>query len=452
MSSKKGNNRFSAASLAQQLSRLLPRQQPLHLRVAFSGGVDSHVLLHALGELRQRADWRLSAIHVDHGLNAMSSTWAEHCRQVCRQLDIPLAMETVQIDCNGRGVEAAAREARYAALSRHIGEHDVLLTAHHRDDQLETVLLHLVRGTGAHGLSGMAPVRDFSTGKHVRPLLAFSRAEIESYARDAGLEWIEDDSNTDTHFGRNFLRHRIVPALKSHWPGADSVIARSAGHAAAAADLLDDLAQQDIARCRGASVGSLSLSACAGLSRNRLQNLLRYWVRRSALSPAESRHIDEIIHQVRYPSRTGKALVTWAGGGCLRYRDDLSLTAPTDNDALEYEIRWDTARPVTIAPLGIRMHMQAIRGAGLAACKIRGAEVVLRNRRGGESLRLPGRQHRHKLKKLFQEAGISPPERNHLPLLYVDGQLAAVGNRWITDSFAAGDREDGLVLRIHEIR
>jgi tRNA(Ile)-lysidine synthase len=451
VSSKKGSNHFSAALLAQQLSLLLPRQRPLHLRVAFSGGVDSHVLLHALCELRSGAHWQLSAIHVNHGLNERSSRWAEHCHRVCRQLDVPLITETVQIDTGDRGLEAAARDARYSAISRHIEMGDVLLTAHHRDDQLETVLLHLVRGTGAHGLAGMAPVRDFSTGKHVRPLLAFNREMIEYYARDVGLEWIEDDSNTDMHFGRNFLRHRIVPALKAHWPGADSVIARSAGHAAAAAELLDDLAQQDIARCRGVNIDSLSLSACAGLPRSRLQNMLRYWIRQSALSPAESRHIEEIIHQVQYPSRTGKALVSWAGGGCLRYRDELSLTTAADEGALEYEIRWDTAKPVIIAPLGIKMDMRAIRGAGLAACKIRGAEVVLRNRRGGESLRLRGRQHRHKLKKLFQESGMSPRERNRLPLIYVDGELAAVGNRWITDSFAAGEREDGLILRIQQI-
>ena len=450
MSSKKKSSSFSTARLAEQLSCLLPAQKSLHLKVALSGGVDSHVLLFALAELRQDAAWHLSALHVDHGLNDSSRGWVEHCRKICQQLAVPLEVETLEVEVGSQGLEAAAREARYAALSRHIGEHDVLLTAHHRDDQLETVLLHLVRGTGAHGLAGMAPVRAFADGKHVRPLLSFSREAIESYAKDLELEWIEDDSNSDTQFGRNFLRHQIVPELKSFWPGADQVIARSAGHAAAAAELLDDLARQDMESCRGETDDSLSLSACARLPRNRLQNLLRFWIRQSSMAQADTRHIDEIVHQIQQPSHTGQALVNWPGGACYRYRDELSLVASADHDVPEYEIRWDPATAITIEPLGIQMRMREIRGTGLAAHKVRGSEVLLRNRRGGESLRLPGRQHHHKLKKLFQEAGVSPRERGRLPLLYINGKLAAVGNRWVADAFAAGKTEDGLAPQILE--
>ena len=407
-------------------------------------------LLRALVELRAPAQWQLSAIHINHGLSPAAEEWARHCQEACDRFDVPLKLESVAVVRQGRGLEAAAREARYEALAAHIRADDVLLTAHHRDDQLETVLLHLVRGTGAHGLAGMSPSRVFSGGLHVRPLLTFSRDAIEQYAKDNELDWISDESNDDTRFSRNYLRHEIVPRLKQHWPAAEAVIARSAGHAAAASELLEEIARQDLQLCAGVEANSLSLSGCQALTRSRLQNLLRHWIAASPLAPVSSRHIDQIMQQVQQPSRSGHALVTWPGGGCYRYRDELRLTAHASVPDGDFEISWNPSDVATISALGIAVSMTPATGHGLAAERVRDGKIVLRNRRGGESLRLSGRRHRHRLKKLFQEAGVSPLERDRLPLVYIDGELAAVGNRWIAESFAARNREPGFVLEIRD--
>lgn len=450
MSSKRKASAFSAASLAEQISHLLPRPQAQHLKLALSGGIDSLALLQALVELWPQSDWQLSAIHINHGLSANADHWAEHCQLVCDRLAVPLVVETVAVEPRGQGLEAAARDARYAALARHVGPGDVLLTAHQRDDQLETVFLHLLRGTGAHGLAGMSPSRDFAGGLHVRPMLEFSREAIECYARATGLDWIHDESNDNARFSRNFLRHEILPRLKSHWPAAEVVISRSAGHAAAASELLDEIATEDRRRCIGMTANSLSLVRCRDLSRSRLQNLLRHWIAHSSLAQASARHIDEIVRQISQPSRSGQALVSWPGGGCYRYRDELILTSRTRHPEGDFEIAWNPPDIVTIEQLGIALRMTPTTGAGLAAARIQGAAIVLRNRRGGETLRLPGRGQRHRLKKLFQEAGVSPLERDRMPLLYVDGELAAVGNRWIAESFAARLQEPGFALEIHD--
>ncbi|MCG6976395.1 MAG: tRNA lysidine(34) synthetase TilS [Acidiferrobacterales bacterium] len=450
MSSKKKANHFSAALLAEQLSNVLPSGRACHLKLAYSGGIDSLALLLALVELRPHATWQLSAIHVNHGLSADADRWVEECRQTCNRLDVPLVVESVAVEVRGQGLEAAARDARYTALSQHIGPDDVLLTAHQRDDQLETVFLHLLRGTGAHGLAGMSASRKFSDGLHLRPMLGFSREAIERYVRAGGLDWVNDDSNDNARFSRNFLRHEILPRLRSRWPAAEEVITRSAGHAAAASELLDEIAHEDLQRCAGKTPNGLSLGHCQNLSRSRLQNLLRHWIAGSSLPQASARHIDEIVRQISRPSRSGQALVAWPGGACYRYRDELTLTGRTEVPDDDFEISWHPEDVVSIAALGIALRMTPTTGQGLAAARIEDAEIVLRNRRGGESLQLPGRGHRHQLKKLFQEAGVSPLERSRLPLVYVNNELAAVGNRWIADSFAARKKEPGFVLEIHD--
>jgi tRNA(Ile)-lysidine synthase len=450
VSSKIKASDFSARELAESLSCLLPPQQDLQLKLALSGGVDSLALLLALTELRPRSQWILGAIHINHGLNPRADDWAEHCYRVCRRLSVPLDVEDVTIVDDGQGLEAAARKARYEALAGHIGPRDVLLTAHQQDDQLETVLLHLLRGTGAHGLAGMAPVRPFSGGLHIRPLLPFGRAALEQYVTATDLRWITDDSNSDTRFNRNYLRHKVLPLLRARWPAADSVIARSAGHAAAASELLDEIAMQDLKACAGSRKKNLSLVRCRQLTRPRLQNLLRFWIVAASVGQASSRHVNEIVNQILYPASTGQALVSWAGGACYRYRDELSLITNDHGLVQDYEIPWHLEESVKIAPLGIEMQWLPATGKGLAASRLRDASVTLRNRRGGEAMRLPGRRHRHKLKKLFQEEGISPRERKRLPLVFVDGELAAVGDRWVAEAFTASDREPGYAVKIRE--
>src|SRR3990167_5323944 len=215
--------------------------------VALSGGLDSTVLLHLLASLAQReALPPLSAIHIHHGLQAAADVWPAHCRELCAALCVPLQVEYVQV-APGASLERAARDARYAAFAARLGAGELLLTAQHRDDQAETLLFRLLRGAGVQGLSAMPLSRALGAGQLVRPLLNCSRDELLAYAREHKLTWIEDPSNADERFSRNYLRRQVVPALLSRWPQAATTIAPSAAHLSEAAQLLDELAQQDMA-------------------------------------------------------------------------------------------------------------------------------------------------------------------------------------------------------------
>ncbi|MFV1997427.1 MAG: tRNA lysidine(34) synthetase TilS [Acidiferrobacterales bacterium] len=451
MFSKKNPKFLSTDWLRDQLAALIPDIEEKHLKLAYSGGMDSHVLLQLLVELCADSRRQFTAIHVDHGLSPQSREWSRHCAAICSNIGVPLIVERVSVEVGGKGPEDAAREARYHALTKHILPNDVLVTAHHRDDQVETVLLHLVRGTGAHGLAGMAPVREFAQGMHIRPLLERSRRQIEDYARSRNLRWVDDASNKDTSFSRNYMRHEIVPKLRAHWPGAERVIGRSAGHAAAAVELLEQIAAEDWKRCGLTGVSDLNLNTCNDLGDARLRNLLRFWVFQSGLALPATRHIDEVVRQIRKPSATGHAIICWPGATFCRYRDRLTLQPHLETIVNDYDIEWDTARSMTIAVLGVRVSAIRAKGRGLSAARLNGVKVHLRNRRGGEALQPVGRAHHHKLKKLFQEAGIPPWQRDQLPLVYINNNLAAVGDRWVSQEFAAEGNEAGLELKISKL-
>ena len=242
---------FTPTALADVLHRLgLSSTTPL--KVAFSGGLDSCVLLHALGALRERLGLSLSAVHVDHGLHPGSADWARHAARFCERLNIPCVVERTKVArIREQGVEAAARHARYACLARHVGSGEVLLTAHQADDQAETLMLQLLRGAGVQGLAAMLSDTKFHAGRLVRPLLDFTRAQLTEYAARERLHWMEDSSNDDLRLSRNYLRHQVFPQLKARWPGAAQRMAHTAGIAAEAAGLLDELAESDWADVRG---------------------------------------------------------------------------------------------------------------------------------------------------------------------------------------------------------
>ncbi len=240
---------FSPAALLSSILRL-PRAP--HFLVAYSGGMDSHVLLHALAQLRpQLPGIAVRAVHVEHGLHPQSAQWARHCMTVCAQLDIACEVRAVDARApDGVSPEAAARAARYAALAEAVPCGGILLTAHHQDDQAETLLLQLLRGGGPRGLAGMAPVSRFGTAWLARPLLEFSHAALRAYAVTQKLQWVDDSSNVETRFDRNYLRHEIMPGLRRRWPSAGVTLGRAAQHCAEAAELLDGLAQADYAAVR----------------------------------------------------------------------------------------------------------------------------------------------------------------------------------------------------------
>jgi len=451
---RKADPSFSVAALEAILFERLALPSTTALKLAFSGGLDSQVLLHALAALRDRrgAAFALSAMHIDHGIHADSAAWAQHCRQVCNDYRVGFDTQRVVLaSATGDGLEATARRARYAALKQRLAPAEVLLTAHHRDDQAETVLLQLVRGAGVRGLAAIAPITDFGPGRLARPLLDFTRAALQAYATHHGLRWIEDDSNLSLKHRRNVIRHEVLPVLQRHWPQAAELLARSAGHAAEAATLLDALAEDDLKHCSTVIAPALSIAALRALAGARLSNVLRYWLRQRGLPAPSSRHLAELMALMAHEPLSRRARLAWPGAEVWRYRDSLHAAAPLPAPDNALDVPWDMSEPLELPQLGWRLLTEAADGQGLARARLPAAPLRVRLRRGGETCRLPGRQHRHTLKKLLQATHVAPWQRGRLPLLYAGDTLAAVADLWVCEPYAARADEPGVRLILQKL-
>lgn len=435
---------FSPDALARVLGETLHLSPDVPLYVAFSGGMDSHVLLHALAQLRVRLAWRISALHIDHGMQPRSREWARRCAEACTALNVPFHAERIVVeDIAARGLEDAARRARYSALARHLPAGAVLLTAHHQDDQAETVLLQLLRGAGVAGLAAMPAITPFAKGHLARPLLGFERRALAAYAAAQQLRWIEDASNRDQRFARNFLRHRVWPAVLEYWPRAAGRIALAARHQAEAGRLLEQLADIDLAAVADAE-GGLDIALLLRLAPERQVNLLRHWIRVRGMALPGERVFQQILARVRQPPATRHAVTRWQGAEVRRYRNRLSVCPPESRAPTGWEAVWNIAAPLEIAATGWQLRAQPTIGGGLSRARIAVSPLRVRLRQGGERCRLRG--HTRKVKKLLQEAGIPPWERARLPLLYIGSDIVAVGDRWICEPYAARHDEPGIAL------
>lgn len=420
---------FDSEQLARHLGQIPHGQR---LRVAYSGGVDSHCLLHALAGLcRLRPDITLTAIHIHHGLSPNADDWASHCQRVCRDLDI--RCELVRVCATpkpGESPEAAARAARYAAFEGLITSGDWLLTAHHCDDQAETLLLQLLRGAGVRGLAAMAKSSPLGKGLLIRPLLGVARDEIKAYARWHDLAWIEDESNLNLGFDRNLLRHEIMPRLASRWPSAAATISRSAGHCAEALELLDALADEDLQSLIDADHCALSVSGLKNMREARQRNVLRYWIYRQGHDLPDARQLEGILVDVVQAAWDAVPCVGWSESEIRRYRDKIYLMHRLKPHDPSQVIPWtDLGSPLYLPSLD--MVLQPGEGVGSRALEYirhHGLSVTVRFRRGGEICRLPGKSHHQELKKLFQEHGVPPWLRERIPLIYTGERLIrAVG-------------------------
>jgi len=410
--------------------------------IAFSGGVDSTALAHALATQRRKfAGLRL--IHVDHGLQAASAEWGRHCQRVARQLRLPVQVLKAEIRrVRGESPEAAAREMRYALLAQAMQPGEVLVTAQHRDDQVETLLLQLFRGAGVAGLAAMPPIANFGPGRIARPLLEVTRADVEKYARQHQLKWIEDPTNELVRFDRNFLRHRVLPAIRARWKGVDEAVARSARHMAEAAGLLGDVARRDLDACAdGAGLGVASLRA---LPVPRRRNALRAFILRAGLEAPSAVKLREMSGALLAARVDAQPEVDWPGGVLRRRGGRLQLDTVTRPAAGEADTtatkswRWMHERELR---LNAGDALELIDDeAGPIDLDHLPATLDLRARRGGESLRPHARARTQTLKKLMQAAKMSVEQRARLPLLYAGARLVAAGDRWIDASIAANDK------------
>ena len=421
------------------------------LILGYSGGIDSHVLLHLLVSQRQNWEGRtLTAGYVDHGLQPASAQWGQHCAEVCRKLKVDFRL--LRVDARpqpGESPEAAARRARYQALEQLLGEQDALLTAHQRDDQAETLLLQLLRGAGPHGLAAMPLVAPLGRGLLWRPLLNVERAEILAYAEYHGLQWIEDASNLSREPDRNYLRHEILPLLKVRWPAVSTTVARSARLCAEAAALLDDLADLDLIRTATERPDCLAISALRALDEKRQRNALRCWFRKLRLPTPNAHHLEHILRDAIAAPRDRQPLIHWPGCEVRRYRERLYAMAPLPpHDSSQVFSLSSELTEFSIPGIG-QLRLNRVQDQGVRLAALIGSSLTLRFRRGGERFRPIGRSHSQELKKLFQEAGIPPWERDRLPLLYVNEVVAAVVGVGVSAEWAASAGEEGMVLEFH---
>ncbi len=414
---------------------------PSRYIVAFSGGLDSTVLLHLLVALREEHGVPLQAIHVDHGLQTDSGAWSEHCRQVAQDFNVEFQSLGVAVQLeSGKGPEASARDARYNALHSKLESGDWLMSAHHREDQAETLLLNLIRGSGPMGIAGIGMLRRFGPGWLARPLLDTSRRELVEYASREALLWIEDPSNVDRRFDRNFLRHDILPRLGARWPDIAARLQRSARHAGEASRLLSDLARIDL-ESLGGCARRLAIDGLLRLSAARQRNLLRYALRELGLSTPTAMQLSRIQNEVLPAREDAQPLVTWPGTVVRRYRNGLYLL-PESPQTVPGSIRVD-ADEVPLGPgLGI---LEFLRGqaVGLSEEMMR-RDIQIRFRQGGEEFKPYHQSHTRKLKKLLQEEGVVPWMRDRLPLVYAGDDLVAVGDLWLAASAVS---EPGVALR-----
>ncbi len=431
-------------TLLAQLKQFPPAR---HYRVAYSGGCDSHVLLHALAAIRdQLPETKISALHVNHGLAEEADHWAAHCEQVAAGLGV--AFQAVSVDGMGEAgesPEAAARQARYHVFKQMMAEGDGLLLAHHEDDQGETLLLQLFRGAGVRGLAAMPRHTTLAKGWLGRPLLSLSRRRLRDYANEAGLNWIEDPGNQSQDFDRNFLRHNIIPDLLPRWPALAHTLARAAQHQSAASRLLDERAAEDMAVLAGSRSGCLSIRGLSLLSRERQDNVLRYWIRMHGLLSPSFVQLQRIQVEVLSARDDAQPQVGWAGSVVRRYRDDLYLLSAKLDVSNSESLSWDLKTELRLSD-GRCLKLERRQGAGLKASLQGRSDVSVRFRQGGEVCRPLGRKQAHRLKTLWQEWGVPPWERNRIPLIYAGGEIIQVLGYCICEPWQANADEAGLIV------
>jgi len=393
------------------------------------------VLLAALS--RRRGRRRLRALHIDHGLAAGAAAWVVHCRAFTERIGVPLEVLTVQVERTaGASLEAAAREARYRALAGALGAGEVLLTAQHADDQLETVLLQLLRGAGLPGIAAMPAVAPFARGRLARPLLGFERTQIEAWARAQGLEWVEDSTNADERRDRNYLRRQVTPLLRARWPAVSRAVARSARHAAEAQRLLELMASADVAHA--AVGGALSVQRLRPLSPERRRNALRFWIGANGHPLPDARRLGELAGAALDARADANPEVSWERTRVRREHGLLSLELRAAQGALA-PLLWDWRRaPVLELAAGAGRLELITDPHGPLDLDALPSPLTVSGRRGGEQLRPRPGGPRRTVKALLQQARIAHAERWSLPLLASGGQLLAVADLWVDATVQAG--------------
>ena len=429
-------------------SALNQHKQFAHVYVGYSGGVDSHVLLHLCASIKSLGG-KITAVYVHHGLQAEAESWAEHCQKNAETLGVNFTVLRVNATPRaGESPEEAARNARYTALKPLVGVDDVLLIGQHREDQLETVLLQLFRGAGLRGLSGIPESTFFGLGLMLRPLLNVAKPDIEEYAKNHDLQWVEDPSNQQNDYDRNFLRNTIVPLLKQRWESCDKTVARSAKHCAEAQVVVSAVAEELFYPVFSKSNKTLCIKQLQAQKSPRQQLIIRHWFQSLGLRMPAQAFVERIQTEVVAAREDSDPILLGQGCFIRRYRDELYCLRQTEQEMLLRDMHWPAGQ-TSIEFASHRTLSYLPSSTGILHEQWQKAKVSIKFRSGGEKIRLPKRKEQHSLKNLFQEAGIPPWEREKIPLVYLNDKLAAVGDLWISADFYHEKPNSCIQLSMH---
>ncbi|MBB1485028.1 tRNA lysidine(34) synthetase TilS [Oceanospirillum sediminis] len=450
----------TAENLLPALS--LPEHNQLWL--ALSGGLDSVVLLDLAVNWCRVNDQVLRVIHIHHGLSPNADQWARFCQVLCldytRNNDVSVEFEChrVTLDLAGN-IEEQARKARYAVFEQQLGKNDLLLMAHHSDDQAETFLLRLLRGSGSQGLRGMPVLRSLGQGKLFRPLLSVQRKQLEQWAEKYRLNWVDDESNQSLAFDRNYLRHKVIPAIQARWPESHQQFMKATANLADEAGLLRDLAELDLQSVRQSSAWSREVLCCDALRRlseQRRINVLRHWLADQGMSALEKKQWQIVLDEILAARQDAEPCFRWQGKALRRFRNQLFCISEADS---EYVVTAESEKDsrVHLAVYSekggaVELNLPGLLSVTLMPGRADNSDesvialpdtgyLEVRPRQGGEVIRLKGRGKKQ-VKKLLQESQIPPWIRQKLPMLWwcsADGeeQLIAVADRWLSESHLA---------------
>ncbi|MGE4348341.1 MAG: tRNA lysidine(34) synthetase TilS [Candidatus Berkiella sp.] len=443
------------STLLQAISALPCLEFP-HKRtfiVAYSGGKDSHVLLHALHALSSQHAFSIKAYHAHHGLSLFADDWARHCQMVCNDLQIPLEIFKLALHKQaGDSLEALARNARYQAFTERLEVGNVVLTAHSEEDQAETVLLNLLRGTGLRGLSGIHMHSRLGQGTLLRPMLAVSRKSIMRYATHFNLKWIEDESNLNLQFKRNLIRKNLLPVLDSVNPTAAHQLAKCARLAFESQTLLEEYLYSDLQKLLDEHM-HLELNGLAKHTFSKRKALLRLWIKNADIPLPTEKKLMDILMQIFTAAQDKNPTIQWKGGEIRRYQNKLFLSPTLDKQfvpskhVVQQPLTWHFDKPLEL-PQGQIWRTITTRGKGLALKHFSlNPLLTVTFRQEGERCQLAGKNHTQSLKQLFQTLKIPPWERDSVPLFYHEGQLISVGDYCVSNKYrVTSEDEAGLLL------
>ena len=420
------------------------------IAVAFSGGLDSSVLLHSLASIPEYKE-RVFAIHVNHGLSPNSKSWIKHCEKFCRVLGVNFIPLTIELE-NSKTNENILRQARYEAFFSCLEKGDVLCTAHHQDDHIETILFRILRGTGIKGLAGIEKYSQIEGIDLIRPLISYSKKDLLDYGNKFKVNWIEDESNEDLSISRNFIRKKVIPNLKNdNWPEYKNSISYLSSKAKEANEILDEIAFLDLKRCASESLDRLSILKIRELSHARAMNVLFTWLGINTHLGVSNKITDQVYKSIVLASENSNPVVTFGKRGesgsfqIRRFNNFLRHLPLTETEILSNKKvwKWNTNNPLEL-PTGT-LSMQLSLGKGIST-QLTEPGISIKGRIGGERCKPEGRSKSQKLKKLFQEYRVPPWVRDRIPLVYVGNQLAAVSDLWVCEEFVAKKDEKGIVL------